>query len=163
MSELFGASPEVKYKNVPGSTTTVTITKNTSSTSSSGSELESGFLADTFSLQYQRPASLKYFLNGAAVYEIGYGSGTLTLQGLLGTATQTAELLSSDIDGCTTLWITLEGAFLTTCAGSDATNTKIIAKKAVPTALSVQSSIQQNGLKMQTSSVQFTFTGLETE
>ena len=87
----------------------------------SGSGAEGCMLVNSVSVQAQRGASLRYFLNGANALFLGKGTGTATITGLFGTKEQMTNLLGMSSDNPCNLsrTISLSAGVLKKCEGGE--------------------------------------------
>ena len=131
-----------------------------------GDEIDQGFLVQQYTAQWQRPVSIERVLNRTKpVAMVGAGTGTLQVQGLMGTADGIESLLQSD-EICTPLYAIIRGAAsFTQCdEGAEEKSDKelvITLSNVIPQAITVTGSAQNQGIMLQTANAQFQFGGFK--
>jgi hypothetical protein len=117
-------------------------------------------LIDQAAAQFARGVSLKHFLNSGPALMAGKGQGSLTLQGVFGTADQLKQLCGDPDNLCTLPRnIKLSAGVLKECKFTDASksspssNVDLILYNCVVTNFSVTITLQQDGVIFQGANV----------
>lgn len=132
-----------------------------------GDEISEGFLVQQYTAQWQRPVSIERVLNRPKpVAMLGAGTGTLQVQGLMGTADGIKELLQGD-EICKPLCAVIHGAASFTECDDEGSKEKsdkelvITLTNVIPQAITVTGSAQNQGIMLQTANAQFQFGGFK--
>ena len=132
-----------------------------------------GFMVSGYNAQFQRDVTLNYFLNiEDAVALIGRGTGTLSLQGMIGRLEDFDNLLGNTDAGediCNMLVVEITGATnfqKCTTDASGATTTSsgsgtIICAGGIITGVTLAGQVQQNGQTLQQGSLAIKFTEMK--
>ena len=129
--------------------------------------LDEGFLVQQYTAQWQRPVSIERVLNRTKpVAMVGAGTGTLNVQGLMGSADGMESLLQSD-EVCEPLTAIIRGAAsFSECDDEGDVNKSgndliITLTNVIPQAITVTGSAQNQGIMLQTANAQFQFGGFK--
>lgn len=134
-----------------------------------GTSLDNGFLCDQYTINWARPANAKRFLNVKnPVAIVGYGNGTLTLTGLVGTYDGFQKLIGgsgSDNDVCSPLYCLIQASNHYKSCDSDVSsgNTGVDWEcfNLLLSNIAVTGQVQDNGVLFQQANVTFTMGGLK--
>ena len=133
-------------------------------------KLSASFLVSDFQIGFQRGVALQTFLNvKGRVAMLGLPSGTIALAGLLGSADDFEEFLSSDVenDACQPLVITITASNgFTACKKDGSTDTsskpcKFVCSGALVQSVNTTGRVDQNGIMVITANVQMQFTKMQ--
>lgn len=135
-----------------------------------GKNLDSGFLASGYRITFQRNVSPRRFLNNTATFfNLGYGTGTLQLDGIVGKKSAFDDLLTGkDVDNvCDPLVITISPSFYTECVeGKAKPNTndslKYICTNCIAQSVILNGQVDQQGIVMNSGTLVFQIGGLKT-
>jgi hypothetical protein len=99
-----------------GNNVVVTISRSNGTSKKNVVDPNNGFLADTYQIQWGRTVQIKrVFNNNKPVAIVGFGQGTVTLRGLIGTAAGFEDIVGGNStagnkDLCLPLLITIDGS-----------------------------------------------------
>lgn len=102
-----------------GNDVTLTIARASQEGDGKNALANNGFLADTYSIQWGRAVNVRrVFNNNKPIAVVGFGQGTITLQGLIGTYEGFKTIIGGDASGstegnkdlCDPLTITVKGS-----------------------------------------------------
>jgi len=128
---------------------------------------DTAMLIESAQVQFSRQLQRKFFLNSDGMgYIVGLGTGTLQVQGLLGSATSFASVFGVDLnDPCKeVLQVTLDVSGMYKCTNGASTNLGsgvIILKGCVPQAVGVTTQLDQNGTLYYQATAAFEISGME--
>lgn len=172
MSSFFNKNVEtIKYVSNPASSAVISfdsINMNSPqpgapSTTGSSSLGQVKMLVNSASMSFQRGASMMYFINDEPALTIGKGSGSVTLQGLFGSADQIKELCGDPSNPCSLRRnIKLSAGVLIDCDNNSNKDTAIIIYNCVVQRLDITFSIQQDGTTFQSATVVMSCTDVGT-
>lgn len=149
--------------------TIITFSNKNTSGAQAGDTFNEAMLLDSVEMGFSQPAARKFFLNTKkSAYIRGFGSGTLTVRGLLGTAAAFGKVFGADAsgNGCQQLMdATLTTGSLNACKDDgtpDATKKgcKFTAQGIVPIGITITASVQDNGVVYYQANAGFSFTNL---
>lgn len=151
----------IKYASITNKRSVVTFSS-ADATNGEGSDIQ--MLVSSATLDMQRPSSIRRFLNADPALIVGMPSGTLSLQGLFGTAEQISTILGTPGDVCKLpKTITFQAGSLTTChtggTGIEtSTDSSIVLYGCVCQGFNIEISVQENGVVYQQASASFVVT-----
>lgn len=128
---------------------------------------DTAMLIESAQIQFARQLQRKFFLNSDGMgYIVGLGTGTLQVQGLLGSATSFASIFGVDLnDPCKeVLQVTLDVSGMYKCTNGASTNLGsgiIILKGCIPQAVGVTTQLDQNGTLYYQATAAFEISGME--
>lgn len=154
----------VKYVSTPGLTgegTSGILTFN--SVGGASGNVDTALLIDGMEIRFARTVSRKYFVNiPGCAYIVGLGSGTLTVSGLLGRASDFKELFGADLSNpCKTVrTATIKTKSLQACDGNTVNSDKITLTGVIPVSIGITTRIEQDGVLYYTANASFEITGM---
>ena len=127
-----------------------------------------GFLADGYNIAWGRSVQIKrVFNNDMPIAIVGYGQGTVTIQGLIGSKEGFESIVGGAEDVCNPLTISIKSASgFSSCTGSQAKaqNVNIVLTGCLLASVNVQGQIEsQSGTRLQQANVVFNIGGFTLE
>ena len=167
MANIFNGSPQVGgvFEAFSDDKVMITIAR-----AGATADLDAGFLASGYRLNFQRNVSPRRFLNDtAAYYTVGFGVGTLQLDGLVGSKEAFDNLVSDEnADICTPLTITVYPSFFKKCADGKSVKTgtegslAYVCGNCIASNINLNGQVDQQGVVMNTGTLVFQIGSLQT-